>query len=212
MPSRRWQHEAGGETGLEHIGLRAVHPRNKFRRQRTASERPSLNAVRRRLPAGPGTAREGGQSVAAASAAAGTAEPLAVVVLQPDTAHHATAACGSLCSSQGRTTPTRHVCRRHGPAFRRPPRQPALPGGRSAPPPAALARATAARCLTLPVCGLLSSCVPCGGADVEQALEADLGFDKEFERFKAAAAQVRGRHVLGHPATHRGAATCASAA
>jgi hypothetical protein len=28
-------------------------------------------------------------------------------------------------------------------------------------------------------------------ADVEQALAADLGFDKEFERFKAAAAQVR---------------------
>lgn len=28
-------------------------------------------------------------------------------------------------------------------------------------------------------------------ADVEQALSTDLGFDQEFERFKAAAAEVR---------------------
>lgn len=51
------------------------------------------------------------------------------------------------------------------------------------------------RCRRLPPLGPIQPgpyCSPCSWPPVvDEALSADLGFDKEFERFKAAAAQVR---------------------
>ena len=56
-------------------------------------------------------------------------------------------------------------------------------------PPAAACRQIDQRCVTVML--LHTACCPPAATDVEQALSADLGFDNEFERFKAAAALVR---------------------